>query len=152
VAAFVALLLPVIARRTGRRVCHALCLACGALGLLGFATIDDARGLWLPAIGIGVAWSAILSLPYAMLADGVPARKMGVYMGIHNIFIVLPQLVAAATLGALVRGPFGGEPGGALLAAALALATGAGLALTIPRTRMLCNVALNNANDCGITE
>jgi maltose/moltooligosaccharide transporter len=133
VAALVALALPAIARRVGRRACHAICLSCGALGLLGFATFAQAGDLWLPAIGIGVAWAAILSLPYAMLSDGVPARKMGVYMGIHNIFIVLPQLVAAATLGALVRIPFGGAPGGALTSAAAALAIGALLALTIPK-------------------
>jgi maltose/moltooligosaccharide transporter len=133
VAALVALVLPAIARRVGRRACHAICLAFGALGLLGFATFGRAADLWLPAIGVGVAWAAILSLPYAMLSDGVPARKMGVYMGIHNIFIVLPQLVAAATLGALVRVPFGGAPAGALTAAAAALAIGASLALTIPK-------------------
>nr|WP_294810056.1 MFS transporter [uncultured Sphingomonas sp.] len=134
VAALVALVLPAIARRVGRRACHALCLGCGALGLLGFATFGRATDLWLPAIGIGIAWAAILSLPYAMLSDGVPARKMGVYMGIHNIFIVLPQLVAAATLGALVRIPFDGAPAGAMTSAALALGIGACLALTIPKT------------------
>jgi maltose/moltooligosaccharide transporter len=134
VAALMALLLPVIARRVGRRACHALCLGCGALGLLGFANFARAGDLWLPAIGIGIAWAAILSLPYAMLSDGVPARKMGVYMGIHNIFIVLPQLVAAAILGAVVRVPFGGDPAGALTTAAAALAIGASLALTIPKT------------------
>jgi maltose/moltooligosaccharide transporter len=133
VAALVALVLPAVARRVGRRACHALCLGCGALGLLGFATFGRATDLWLPAIGIGIAWAAILSLPYAMLSDGVPARKMGVYMGIHNIFIVLPQLVAAATLGALVRIPFGGAPAGAMTSAALALGIGACLALTIPK-------------------
>ncbi|MDV3456883.1 MFS transporter [Sphingomonas sp. HF-S4] len=133
VAALIALALPAVALRVGRRACHALCLGCGALGLLGFATFARADDLWLPAIGIGVAWAATLSLPYAMLSDGVPARKMGVYMGIHNIFIVLPQLVAAATLGVLVRVPFGGAPGGALMVAAVALAAGAGLALTIPK-------------------
>jgi maltose/moltooligosaccharide transporter len=135
IAALVALVLPAIARRAGRRACHAICLSCGALGLLGFATFARAADLWLPAIGIGVAWAAILSLPYAMLSDGVPARKMGVYMGIHNIFIVLPQLVAAATLGALVRVPFGGAPAGALTVAAIALTMGACLALTIPKAR-----------------
>jgi maltose/moltooligosaccharide transporter len=133
VAALVALVLPAVARRVGRRTCHAICLAAGALGFLGFATLTRAGDLWLPAIGIGIAWAAILSLPYAMLSDGVPARKMGVYMGIHNIFIVLPQLVAAATLGALVRVPFGGAPTGAMAIAALALAAGAVLSLTIPR-------------------
>lgn len=133
VAAFAALTLPLIARQIGRRGCHALCLACGALGMFGFATLHDAASLWLPAIGVGVAWAAILSLPYAMLSDGVPARKMGVYMGIHNIFIVLPQLVAAASLGFIMRSLFAGQAAGALLAAAASLALAACLALTIPK-------------------
>jgi len=132
VAAVAALLLPFVARRVGRRACHALCLGCGALGLLGFAMMHQAQNLWLPALGIGIAWAAILSLPYAMLSDGVPARKMGVYMGIHNIFIVLPQLVAASTMGFVVRVPFGGHAEGALLVGAGAIIIGACLALTIP--------------------
>ncbi|WP_213979052.1 MFS transporter [Sphingomonas sp. dw_22] len=132
VAAGAALLLPAITRRIGRHACHAICLGCGALGLLGFAGMHRAGDLWLPALGIGIAWAAILSLPYAMLSDGVPARKMGVYMGIHNIFIVLPQLVAASIMGFVVRVPFGGHAEGALFTAAGSLIVGACLALTIP--------------------
>ncbi len=135
VAAVAALLLPGLAGAIGRRACHALCLAAGALGLLGFATVHQAGSLWMPALGIGIAWAAILSLPYAMLSDGVPALKMGVYMGIHNIFIVLPQLFASATMGFLVRGPFAGQAAGALASGAAALAIAAILALTIPAAR-----------------
>ncbi|WP_404333593.1 MFS transporter [Sphingomonas sp. MMS12-HWE2-04] len=132
VAAGAALLLPWAGRRIGRRLVHALCLGCGALGMLGFATLHQAGMLWLPALGIGIAWAAILSLPYAMLSDGVPPQKMGVYMGIHNIFIVLPQLVAAASMGFVVRVLFGGEAAGSLLVAAAALTVAGLLALAIP--------------------
>jgi maltose/moltooligosaccharide transporter len=60
-------------------------------------------------VGVGIAWASILSLPYAMLAQAVPARKMGIYMGIFNFFIVIPQILAASVLGILVRVLFGGQ-------------------------------------------
>jgi maltose/moltooligosaccharide transporter len=80
--------------------------------------------LLVAMVGVGFAWASILSLPYAMLAGAVPAAKMGVYMGIFNFFIVIPQILAAAVLGFLVRAWFGGESifalaaGGALMLAA----------------------------------
>jgi maltose/moltooligosaccharide transporter len=66
-------------------------------------------------VGVGFAWASILSLPYALLAGSVPSRKMGVYMGIFNFFIVIPQLVAASVLGAVLNGLLGGQPVNALL-------------------------------------
>jgi maltose/moltooligosaccharide transporter len=87
--------------------------------------------LWIPTIGIGCAWAAILSLPYAMLAGAVSPRKMGVYMGIHNTFLVLPQLVAATVLGAIVNHLLGARAILALGLAAAALAAAAISALTI---------------------
>jgi maltose/moltooligosaccharide transporter len=109
VAALVALMLPALAARIGRRASHALCLGLGALGFLGFVLIDDPALLWIPIIGIGVAWSSVLSAPYAMLSSAAPPHKMGVYMGIHNLFLVIPQLVAATVLGPLVKYVFKGE-------------------------------------------
>ncbi|WP_246263353.1 MFS transporter [Caulobacter soli] len=120
VAALMALLLPTLVGRIGLRASHALCLALGAVGFLGFVLIDDPALLWLPIVGIGIAWASILSAPYAMLSSAVPPHKMGVYMGIHNLFLVLPQLIAAVVLGPLVGRLFKGE---AILA--LALAAGA---------------------------
>ncbi|PSJ41005.1 MFS transporter [Sphingomonas deserti] len=132
VSALVALALPSLVARIGRRAAHSLALLLGASGFVGFVLIDAPGLLWLPAIGIGCAWASILSLPYAMLADAVPPRKMGVYMGVHNIFLVLPQLVAAALLGFLVRAVFSGEAILALALAAGSLATAAALTFTIP--------------------
>lgn len=109
VAAFVALLLPALAARIGRRLSHASCLMLGAAGLAGFLLIDDPGLLWISALGIGCAWASIMSMPYALLASAVPAHKAGVYMGIHNIFLVLPQLVAATILGPLIARMFAGE-------------------------------------------
>lgn len=132
VAALVALLLPLAAARIGRRRCHAASLLIGAAGLAGFVAIDDPRTLWLPALAIGVAWASILSMPYAMLASGVPAHKTGVYMGIHNMFLVLPQLVAATVLGPLVGRAFCGESIWALALAGGSLAVAAACTLLIP--------------------
>jgi maltose/moltooligosaccharide transporter len=131
VAAVGALLLPALARRIGRPWSHSICLMLGAVGLLGFVLIDDPMLLWIPTIGIGCAWAAILSLPYAMLAGAVSPRKMGVYMGIHNTFLVLPQLVAATVLGAIVNHLLGARAILALGLAAAALAAAAISALTI---------------------
>jgi len=132
VAALSALVLPAITARLGRRITYAICLGVGAVGLAGFVFIDDAAWLWLPTVGIGIAWAAILSLPYAMLARAAPPRKMGVYMGIHNTFLVLPQLVAATLLGPLVSHLFNGRAIFALGLAAGLLAVAALAALAVP--------------------
>jgi maltose/moltooligosaccharide transporter len=134
VAALGALLLPRIGERLGRRATHALCLVFGAAGLLGFLLVRDPMALWLPMIGVGLAWAAILSMPYAMLAGSVPRGKAGVYMGIHNMFLVIPQLVASTMLGPLVGRVFHGQAEYALVLAAAALLIAAGFALTLPRS------------------
>jgi maltose/moltooligosaccharide transporter len=123
-AAVAALVIPALVARVGRRRAHLVNLALGAAGLASFLFIDDPKMLLLSMVGVGFAWASILSLPYAMLAGAVPAAKMGVYMGIFNFFIVIPQILAAAVLGFLVRAWFGGESilalaaGGALMLAA----------------------------------
>ena len=128
VAAIAAFLLPPLAARIGARATHMLALALGGCGLLGFLVVDSPGLLWLPMIGVGVAWASILSIPYAILSGALPQHKLGIYMGIFNIFIVVPQLLAATILGLLLRGVFGGEAiyalalgGGALFVAALAM-------------------------------
>jgi maltose/moltooligosaccharide transporter len=93
----------------GRRRAHLVGLTCGALGLVSMRFIDDPKLLLLSMVGVGIAWASILSLPYAMLSHAVPARKMGIYMGIFNFFIVIPQILAASVLGILVRVLFGGQ-------------------------------------------
>ncbi|WP_084398928.1 MFS transporter [Henriciella aquimarina] len=124
VAAAAALAIIWLAAQVDRRKLHAICISLGALGFAGMILIDDPAPLVLPMVGVGVAWAAIVSVPYAILAGSVPARKMGVYMGIFNIFIVVPQLVAATLLGFLLRTFFGNEPiwAFAIAAASFALA------------------------------
>ena len=84
--------LPWLAARLGKRGAHALCLSLGGIGLLSIALIHDKWLLFLPMIGIGIAWASILSLPYSILAGAIPSNKMGVYMGIFNFFIVIPEI------------------------------------------------------------
>ena len=126
-AALAALAIPPLARRIGRRRTHLLGLWCGAVGLVSIRLVDDPQWLLASMVGVGIAWACILSLPYAMLSRAVPAQKMGVYMGIFNFFIVIPQILAASVLGIVVRVAFGGDSLGALVLGGL-LFFAAGLA------------------------
>jgi maltose/moltooligosaccharide transporter len=129
VAAVVAFGIPMLARRSSRKTAHAICLACGALGLLSILVLEDPRYLLGSMVGVGIAWASILAMPYAILTGSLPPSKMGYYMGIFNFFIVIPQIVAAALLGFMVGRFFDGEAiyalaiggGSLLLAAALTL-------------------------------
>ena len=119
-AALAAMLIPLVVARMGRRYAHLLNLTLGGAGLIAFLLIDDPRMLLVSMIGVGIAWASILSLPYAMLSGAVPSSKMGIYMGIFNFFIVIPQILAASVLGVLVRVLFDGD-------SIYALATGGAL-------------------------
>jgi maltose/moltooligosaccharide transporter len=120
-AALAALLIPLMVRRWGLRASHLVNLWLGGAGLIAFLFVHDPRWLLLPMVGVGFAWASILSLPYAMLSDNLPAAKMGVYMGIFNFFIVIPQLVAASVLGELLKRCFHGEPVWALVVGGVSL-------------------------------
>jgi maltose/moltooligosaccharide transporter len=109
IAALAALLLPVLARYTSRRITHLIALSCGGAGLISFYFVSSPDMLWFSMVGVGIAWASILSIPYAMLSGSLPAEKMGYYMGVFNFFIVIPQIIAATVLGILLRYLFGGE-------------------------------------------
>lgn len=94
-----ALLIPVIAFRLGRKLTHSVCLLCGAVGLISVGFVTDPYMLYGCMIGVGIAWSSILSMPYAMLAGALPEDKIGLYMGIFNFFIVLPEIIASFCFG-----------------------------------------------------
>jgi maltose/moltooligosaccharide transporter len=115
VAAIVAFGLPILAARTSRRVAHMIALFCGGFGLLSVYFLPDPQFLVLSMVGVGIAWASILSVPYAMLVGSLPSHKMGYYMGVFNFFIVIPQIVAAALLGFLVKNLFDGSPVHALI-------------------------------------
>jgi maltose/moltooligosaccharide transporter len=108
-AAVMAFLLPVLARLTNRRITHLIALSMGGIGLISFYFIKNPAMLIISELGIGFGWASILAMPYAILTGSLPQRKMGVYMGIFNFFIVIPQILAASVLGALVKHLFKGE-------------------------------------------
>ena len=103
VAMFYALLLPVIAHKIGRKLTHSISLTAGAVGLLSIYFITTPTALIFSMIGIGMAWGSILSMPYAILAPALPVRKMGIYMGIFNIFITIPQILNGLFVGIIVK-------------------------------------------------
>lgn len=104
-----ALVLPVIADKLGRKLTHSLCLICGAIGLISVNWIHDKNLLFGSMIGIGIAWASILSMPYAMLSGSLPKDKVGVYMGIFNFFIVLPEIIASLGFGWLMKNVLGND-------------------------------------------
>ncbi len=109
VAALVAFGLAPLAKMTNRKTVHAASLVLGGLGLISIYFWSDPTMLIISMIGIGIAWASILAMPYAILAGSLPSNKMGLYMGIFNFFIVLPQLLAATILGAVTRTLFEGQ-------------------------------------------
>lgn len=107
VAALIAFLIPVIAKKIGRVLTHSICLVIGGVGLASWFIFKDPKLLIISMTGIGIAWASLLTIPYAILAGSLPQKKMGIYMGIFNFFIVIPQIVASAILGLLVTKVFG---------------------------------------------
>ncbi|MEO8413500.1 MAG: MFS transporter [Ginsengibacter sp.] len=103
VSAITAFMLPVLAKRIGRKYTHMICLIVGGVGLISMFFIKSQSLLLLPMVGVGLAWSSTLTMPYAILAGALPSNKMGFYMGVFNFFIVIPQLVAAAILGFFIK-------------------------------------------------
>lgn len=108
-AAIAAIFIPIMARRWGQKVTHCINLMLGAAGYVSIMLIKDPSWLWVSMIGVGFAWASILSLPYAMLSGALPSSKLGLYIGIFNFFIVIPQILAASVLGIAVSSLFGGQ-------------------------------------------
>jgi maltose/moltooligosaccharide transporter len=131
VAAVAALAIIWIAARTDPRRLHAVCLMLGALGYAAMILLKAPDALWMAMAAVGVAWAAIVSVPYAILAGSVPAGKMGIYMGIFNIFIVVPQLVAATLLGFILRTFFDNQPIWAFAIAAVSFVCAAGAVMFV---------------------
>ncbi len=125
----VAFFLPKLAQLTSRKIVHAGALTLGGLSLLSIYFIHDAQTLQLTMIGVGIAWASILSMPYAILSSALPPGRTGVYMGVFNFFIVIPEIVAALAFQPLVKHVFNNQPvyvvmmgGASLLIAALCVA------------------------------
>ncbi len=130
VAALAALaLLPWLARTVGKSRTHMICLLAGAAGYASFFVIRDPKMLVISEIGIGIAWASILAMPYAILASSLPQRKLGIYMGLFNVFIVVPQLLVATVMGSIMKAFFPDQPIWTMLAAAIVM-TAAAFAMT----------------------
>ncbi|MDH3337470.1 MAG: MFS transporter [Gammaproteobacteria bacterium] len=102
-AALAAIAIPFMANKLGCRLSHLINMSLGGIGLISFYFIKDPQLLIFSMVGVGIAWASVLSLPYALLSSNLPSHKMGIYMGIFNFFIVIPQLVAASVLGLVLR-------------------------------------------------
>lgn len=120
ISAIAAFLLPILAKRTSRKFVHTLCLIIGGLSLASLFLITsntvlfsianfDFTLLFIPMIGIGIAWASILTMPYSILAGALPAEKMGYYMGVFNFFVVIPQIVSGLVLGFFTQHFFHGH-------------------------------------------
>jgi maltose/moltooligosaccharide transporter len=140
-----AFLLMALVTRVDRRKVHAVSLALGAAGLIavGFIHGEEHKWLLLGALALGgIAWASILSMPYAMLAGALPPQRMGVYMGIFNFFIVLPEIIAALTFGPLVKNYLGGNLVYAVMAGGVFMGLAAFLTLLVPRSHGAAEVPL----------
>jgi maltose/moltooligosaccharide transporter len=109
VSALAAFILPVFARHTSRKIVHMTCLTIGGASLISIFTIHNLNLLFVPMIGVGIAWASILTMPYAILAGALPAKRMGYYMGVFNFFIVIPQICSGLLLGSITKHFFAGH-------------------------------------------
>jgi maltose/moltooligosaccharide transporter len=126
VAAIAALaILPWLASRLGKVMTHVICLLAGAAGYASFLFIRDPELLVLSEVGVGIAWASILAMPYAILASSLPQRKLGIYMGLFNVFIVVPQLLVATIMGSVMKALFPGQPVWTMLIAAVVMSAAA---------------------------
>ncbi|PRD56341.1 MFS transporter [Sphingobacterium gobiense] len=109
ISAIYAIFLPRLANRFGRTKVHAFGLVIGGISLISILFISSPNILLLTMLGVGIAWGSILSMPYAILSDSLPARKMGVYMGIFNFFITFPQIICGFFGGMIIKYVFGSQ-------------------------------------------
>ena len=131
VSAIAAFLLPMLAKRLSRKLVHSICLLIGGFSLISIFFIKDAQTLLYPMIGVGIAWSSILTMPYAILAGALPSDKMGYYMGVFNFFIVLPQVLASLLLGFCVKNFGHDQPVFALIIGGVSMSLAAFLSLRV---------------------
>ena len=125
-------ILPRIAQYLGRPLTHCLCLLCGGIGLVSLLTIDNQYLLLLAMIGLGIAWSSALIMPYAMLSSSIPPLRRGVYQGIFNFFVVLPEIVASLGFGWIMQHLLHEDRLLAVVLGGFCLVIAAGLTLLIP--------------------
>jgi len=124
ISAVAAFLLPLLAKKIGRKYTHMICLIIGGIGLVSMISIKSPQMLLVPMIAIGLAWASTLTMPYAILAGALPPAKMGFYMGVFNFFIVIPQLVASFVMGFVIKDIFHEQAIYALVIGGICMAIG----------------------------
>ena len=117
VSAVYALMLPAIAAKLGRKKTHSLSLIIGGIGLISFFFAPNKEFLIFSMACVGIAWASILAMPYVILSSSIPAGKMGIYMGIFNFFITIPQILNGAIGGPMVKHLYNNQPVYALIMA-----------------------------------
>ncbi len=125
VSAIIALSLPKLAAKIGRRATHALALSIGGISFISFTFIPSSELLIIPMIGIGIAWGSILAMPYAMLANSIPPKQMGIFMGIFNMSITIPQIVNGIFGGLILKYFFHNDPLKSIIMAGVLMILGA---------------------------
>jgi maltose/moltooligosaccharide transporter len=111
----IAFLLPSLTKATSRKTVHTIALVCGGIGLISVYFIASKWLLFASMAGVGIAWASILSMPYVMLSTAVPPERMGVYMGVFNLFIVIPQIVMSLIVPNIFNNVLRGDPRNAVV-------------------------------------
>jgi maltose/moltooligosaccharide transporter len=121
-----ALILPALSKRMHPRMIHALCLTAGGAAFISMKFLNDPYHYMIAMAAVGIAWASIMSMPYVMLSQSVPANRMGVYMGIFNMFIVIPQIISMVVVYFIYDPILLGDPANALMLAGFSLIAAAG--------------------------
>jgi len=124
-----------LVRRAGPKGVHALCLLASGAAMLAIPQIEDPAWLFVPMIGIGLGWASMMGNPYVMLADCIPAKRTGVYMGIFNMFIVIPMLIETLTMPLIYRPLLGGDPRNVLMLAGVLMLCAAAATMLVRSQR-----------------
>ena len=127
----IAFMLPALAKATSRKGVHMISLICGGLGLISVLFITNKWMLFASMAGVGIAWASILSMPYVMLSTAVPPARMGVYMGVFNLFIVIPQIVMSLIVPRIYNNVLGGDPRNAVVLGGISLLIAAATVLGV---------------------
>jgi len=117
----IAFLLPALAKKTSRKIVHSIALVCGGIGLISVVFIANKWLLFASMAGVGIAWASILSMPYVILSTAVPPARMGVYMGVFNLFIVIPQIAMSLIVPNIFNNLLGADPRNAVVLGGVSL-------------------------------
>jgi maltose/moltooligosaccharide transporter len=127
----IAFLLPAFAKATSRKTVHMIALVCGGIGLISVFFVGNKWMLFASMAGVGIAWASILSMPYVILSTAVPPSRMGVYMGVFNLFIVIPQIVMSLIVPNIFNNVLGGDPRNAVVLGGISLLVAAVTVLVV---------------------